>query len=334
MKTRWINHAMALLLLALPAVSPAATDASADDETVDIVMPGDAACTKCHNDVSDGIVEDYPVLTIGRTKHGVRADSRTPTCTSCHGDSTDHLEGKRTATTPRGQRPAPDHPFGKKAAGSAKEHNDSCLACHAGDKLMHWNGSIHARRDVPCSDCHRMHAAQDPATTREKLPEMCMSCHKEKRAQFARPNHHPVPEGQMICTDCHNPHGSAGPKLMAKDSVNETCYSCHMDYRGPFLWQHPAVAQSCVLCHNPHGTVTAGLLKMRPPFLCQQCHEPANHRGNFPAVPNASTSSLAPGFNSPGASGLTQARGCVNCHTNLHGGNNPTNAINTRTFRR
>ncbi|HEY5762974.1 MAG TPA: DmsE family decaheme c-type cytochrome [Rhodocyclaceae bacterium] len=280
----------------LPLGKAIAASEKSLDEAADILMTGDAVCTRCHNDVSDGIVDDYPVLSIGRTRHGVAADQRTPTCVACHGQSQDHIDNKREpGSGKRGQRPAPDFPFGKNAAATGKAHNDSCLACHAGDKLMHWNGSIHARRDVPCSDCHKMHVAQDPAMTREKLPEMCMSCHKEKRAQFARPNHHPVPEGQMVCTDCHNPHGSAGPKLMVKDSVNDTCYSCHMDYRGP--------------------------------FLCQQCHEPANHRGNFPSLNGANA-------NSPGSGGLTQARGCVNCHTNLHGGNNPTNALNTRSFRR
>lgn len=155
-----------------------------------------------------------------------------------------------------------------------------------------------------------------------------MSCHKEKKHQFARPNHHPVPEGKMVCTDCHNPHGSAGPKLMVKDSVNETCYSCHANYRGPFLWNHLPVTQDCTICHNPHGTTTTGMLKLRPPFLCQQCHEPANHRTNFPSLNGVQSNSP------PGAGGLTMARGCVNCHNNIHGGSNPTSTGTQRTFRR
>lgn len=308
-----------LIVIGILAVQP--VQSAEKREVKDILMAGDARCTRCHNDVNDDEVENYPVLSIGRTKHGTRVDARTPTCTSCHGDSEKHL--KQIGST----RPLPDQPFGKKAAANPQAHNKACLACHEGGKLMHWGGSIHSRRDLPCSDCHQMHAAHDKATTRALIPEMCMSCHKEKRAQINRQSHHPIVEGKMVCTDCHNPHGSAGPKLMVKDSVNDTCYTCHMEYRGPFLWNHQPVRQDCSICHNPHGTTTSNLLKLRPPFLCQQCHEPTSHRGNFPGMTSTAT-------NLPGSGGLTLARGCANCHTNVHGGSNSTNAGNSRTFRR
>jgi DmsE family decaheme c-type cytochrome len=305
----------------LSGVSFAAPEKAGKRQTTDIVMKGDARCTRCHNDVNDGEVENYPVLPIGKTKHGTQADERTPTCVSCHGDSERHLkqEGKI--------RPLPDRPFGKKLAADPKSHNNACLSCHETGKLTHWMGSIHARRDVACTSCHQMHTGQDKATHRPQVAEMCMNCHKEKRAQITRPSRHPILEGKVVCTDCHNPHGSAGPKLMVKDSVNETCYPCHMEYRGPFLWNHMPVREDCSLCHNPHGTVTSNLLKQRAPFLCQQCHEPNSHRGNFPGINTTAA-------NTAGAGALTLGRGCLNCHTNIHGGNNATNANSSRTMRR
>lgn len=288
----------------------------------DMILRGDARCTRCHNDVNGDEVDTYPISPMGRTKHGTRADGRTPTCVSCHGDSERHLQ--QTGRV----RPLPDRPFGKKAAANPKAHNDACLACHqGGDKLMHWSAGVHARSDLLCTSCHQLHVDHDPTQAKAKVAELCQSCHKEKRGEFARPNHHPVPEGKMSCVDCHNPHGSAGPKMMVRDSVNETCYSCHAQYRGPYLWNHQPVTQDCALCHNPHGSTTAGLLKHRAPFLCQQCHEPTSHRGNIPGLNGQAA-------NSTGASGLTQARGCVNCHNEIHGGNNPTSAGTQRTFRR
>jgi len=48
----------------------------------------DAVCTKCHDES-----ETAPVLSIYQTKHGLRGDSRTPTCQSCHGASDKHVLG-------------------------------------------------------------------------------------------------------------------------------------------------------------------------------------------------------------------------------------------------
>ncbi len=57
-----------------------------DKARKDLVLKGDAQCTRCH-DAGD----DYPVLAIGKTRHGTTADGRTPTCTSCHGASETHV---------------------------------------------------------------------------------------------------------------------------------------------------------------------------------------------------------------------------------------------------
>lgn len=144
--------------------------------------------------------------------------------------------------------------------------------------------------------------------------------------------HHPIPEGKMGCSDCHNPHGSIGPKLMKRDSVNETCYTCHMEKRGPFVHEHEPVSEDCSICHNPHGTTAESMLKMRPPFLCQSCHTP-----HSPVQPSL-TGQTSPSPNSLGwwnGAAITQGRGCVNCHTQIHGSNNPsfTNPAPQNLFR-
>ena len=314
---------------------------------VDLVMKGDGECTRCHDEN-----DDYPVLSIGQTKHGVGADERTPTCVKCHGTSEKHMRAPKGGG---GDRPNTDFPYGKKLAADVKSHNAKCVACHEGDRLNFWAGSPHSTREVACSSCHKLHTKQDKALVRSTVADMCMSCHTDKKAMIRRYSRHPILEGKVVCTDCHNPHGSAGPKLMQKDSVVQTCYTCHMEKRGPFLWNHLPATQDCSICHNPHGSVNPNLLKQRPPFLCQQCHEPTSHRGNLPVlsqpgVPYSPGGALNPfgGLNSSGA-GITntagpgnkivvQARACLNCHTNLHGGNNPTdssvNPNTSRTMRR
>lgn len=272
----------------------------------------DAVCTRCHDQS-----EKNPVLSIYKTRHGVKADSRTPTCISCHGASEAHV--KNTANT--SVRPPVDH-LGSRAKATSKDV-ESCVGCHKSGARSHWAGSAHEARDVLCTSCHQMHTHQDKVRDRATQPEVCFACHKEQRAQYSRPSRHLMKDGKMACVDCHNPHGSAGPTLMQRDSVTATCYTCHMEKRGPFIRSHQPVQEDCTICHSPHGTTTPNLLKARPPFLCEQCHEPGSHQGNPASLANAGTTTRN-----------TAARGCLNCHTNIHGTNNPANISNERTMRR
>lgn len=297
--------------------------------TKDMVLNNDAKCTRCH---AEG--EEVPVLAIGKTKHGTRADGRTPTCVSCHGESEKHIN------KPEGvkDRPKPDVMFSSngKSAGKtdAVAQTAACLTCHTKDaQRSHWAGSTHESRDVTCSSCHQVHAAHDKVRDKKTQPEVCLTCHKKQRAEISRPSHHPVLEGKVACSDCHNAHGSIGPKLMKRDSVVETCYQCHAEKRGPFVHNHQPVNEDCSNCHNPHGTVAESMLKVRPPFLCHQCHTP--HGGFIPQVIGGQVVGLRP--SSPaglgkGTTNATQGRACLNCHTEVHGSNNPSTTNPTPQF--
>src|SRR3546814_10573820 len=90
-------------------------------------------------------------------------------------------------------------------------------------------------------------------------------------------SHMPLPEGQMACVDCHNPHGTINVALLKTDTVNETCYQCHAKKRGPFLFEHAPVRENCLNCHTPHGSNQHALLVAPVPMLCQQCHSHSRH---------------------------------------------------------
>ncbi len=163
---------------------------------------------------------------------------------------------------------------------SADESSATCIACHKSDnKRSHWDGSTHQTRDVTCASCHSVHAAKDKVLAKLTQPEVCFTCHKSQRAELNRPSRHPILEGKVSCADCHNPHGSVGPKLMKKDSTVETCYQCHAEKRGPFVHNHEPVQEDCGNCHSPHGSVVDSLLKMRQPMLCHSCHTPHGGAG-------------------------------------------------------
>lgn len=283
----------------------------------DASKPEDAKCLGCHEDSANPpptMIGERPwILSLGRTKHGTAADGRTPGCASCHGESQEHMSKKGSAS--------PDRVFKKTTPADVQDQ--ACTSCHQGGKHTFWKGSTHQTRGVACASCHDIHnGGHDKTRDKKTQSEVCFACHKEQRAQISRPSHHPIKEGKVACSDCHNPHGTLTPKQLVRDNVNDTCYQCHMEKRGPFVRTHQPVQEDCTICHNPHGTVNSNLLKHRSPFLCQQCHEPTSHRG-------------APGsLTATGSSQGSLARGCLNCHTNIHGSNNPSNLATERSIRR
>jgi len=276
--------------------------------------PGPEVCQNCHED---------QVKYFQSSLHGQKAHPRTPAsaggCAVCHGDGTEHVKagGGRGVGGIRN----PGSPLM-----SADDKNELCMGCHkGGSKRTHWDGSTHQSRGNACTSCHTMHQP-DRVLSKQTQPEVCFACHKQQRVEVNRMFRHPILEGKVACSDCHNPHGSIGRALMKRDSVVETCYQCHAEKRGPFVHPHDPVTEDCALCHNPHGTVADSMLKVRPPFLCHQCHTP--HGGNVAVLRGqGGVTSIT------GKSGvnITQARGCLNCHTQIHGNNNPDARLNTPT---
>jgi DmsE family decaheme c-type cytochrome len=160
-----------------------------------------------------------------------------------------------------------------------------------------------------------------PYENTSKVPqqEVCFTCHRDIRAQVFRPSHHPIQEGKVKCTNCHNPHGALSHAMLLHESVNEQCYSCHADKRGPYLFEHPPVQENCLTCHNPHGSRSARLLREKPPNLCQDCHDAAQHPGTAYDL----TEAFPPVGTQSGVSTRFIARSCLNCHQFIHGSNAP-----------
>lgn len=314
----------AVVLGALLFAVAAPTARAADDVAPARLAPPAASealriCTKCHDETWR-----TPVLAIETTKHAMMADPRTPfadrACMSCHGSSDQHLAKPADGA----KRAEPDVVFERNGPTPVGRQNAACLACHQGGLRMHWQGSAHDNENIPCVSCHALHTDHDPVLARETQPDVCITCHKSKRAEIHRPSTHPIAEGVMGCSDCHNPHGSTGPSLLAKGTVNETCTQCHSEKRGPFLWEHGPVREDCTICHRPHGSVNAALLKTRPPYLCEQCHQAPQHPSSAYSGTGLSTA-ITP-------SGAQQLLGkaCLNCHSEVHGSNHPSGVRKTR----
>jgi DmsE family decaheme c-type cytochrome len=299
----------------LPDLGEKSSAAVADE-----ALKKDAVCTRCHDET-----ETAPILSIYQTKHGVRGDARTPTCQSCHGASSKHLGGNVDGKG----RPSPDFVFKKGVyqPNGDRERASQCLACHKGGARNNWDGGAHQNNGVACNDCHVVHRPKDKVFDKKTQPEVCFACHKDQRADVKKISHHPIEEGKVVCSDCHNPHGSTGPKLMKKNTVTETCFQCHAEKRGPFLFEHQPAVEDCTNCHTPHGSNITPLLKSRPPFLCQECHD-GTHASGTAAGPNAA--GYQGGLSNRSATGAQAypsqnlgGRACMNCHSQVHGSNSP-----------
>lgn len=302
-----------LLLLALALwLAPALAQQPAHAE-----KDGYRTCTRCHDEA-----DDYPVLSILKSPHAVMADPRTPfadqACVSCHGPSEAHMRPPRG-----GRRAAPDVLF-QGAQSHTAAGNQVCLQCHEGSARMHWQGSAHDFADMSCGACHTIHTGADPVLAKATQAEVCYACHQTQRAEMLRPFSHPVHEGKLACSDCHNPHGGSGPSLLAASTVNETCYTCHAEKRGPFLWEHAPVREDCTLCHRPHGSVHPAMLRTRGPFLCQECHLAQMH----PSTAYSGTG--LPGAATPSGAQQLLGKNCLNCHSQVHGSNHPSGPRITR----
>ncbi|MCH9699512.1 MAG: DmsE family decaheme c-type cytochrome [Gammaproteobacteria bacterium] len=286
---------------------------SAQAEHAEFARRGAATCLKCH---------DEPVITnILQTAHAIKADDRTPfaqhDCESCHGASPEHI---KTAKAEQAKdRVPPAIVFGAHSSTPVSEQNQTCLHCHQQGLRMHWQGSQHEFADLSCASCHSLHTLHDAVRERHTQSAVCFNCHAEQRAQINRRSRHPIRDQKTICTDCHNPHGSTGDWLLIENTVNETCFLCHNEKRGPFLWEHPPVQEDCSLCHTAHGSSQPRLLKIRAPYLCQQCHSDSES-----THANISYSGLdAPPF---GVQSRLLLKSCLNCHINIHGSNHPSGA--------
>lgn len=275
---------------------------------------GTQGCMICHDAGAP-----LPAGGILQSPHALTGNPRSPLangghqCESCHGPSATHLG------MVDGVRPPPAVAFAADEQVSVKDA--VCLGCHERETGMHWPSSAHHFAEVACTDCHVAHTARDPVLTSAGEVGVCYQCHARERAEFFRRSAHPIMFGLMQCTDCHLPHGSAAQGLLRRMSVNDTCYDCHAEKRGPFLWEHVPVREDCSNCHVPHGSNHANLLRARAPFLCQQCHLAAFHPSTA-----LSGASLPP----QGASHLALAQNCMNCHSQVHGSNHPSGPGLTR----
>jgi len=201
---------------------------------------------------------------------------------------------------------------------------ETCAACHA-KEWKEFEHSTHARISIPgemnmqgCEMCHGPGSLHVEAgggrgvggiVNPSKDPSTCFECHLDKKAELRLPYHHPILEGKMSCTSCHSPHGDDVRPWSATSTkdINDACFACHKEQRGPFVWEHEAVREGCTTCHKVHGSIHDKMLIARDNTLCLRCHTQVN----FPTI------------GASGHGGRLPQGTCFSagCHTAVHGSN-------------
>jgi len=304
-----LRRALGLLFLATPA---AIVFLAAPAGVLGADYVGSNVCRTCHPNVYANFFRNphYKSIASGTEK------PENTGCEGCHGPGSAHVAaggGKETIPVAFSQV-APEKVL------------DTFLRCHS-QTLSRANirRSEHTLRDIVCTNCHSVHSSPTPKfLLARQQTELCYGCHSSIRAQFSMPFKHRVKEGFIQCTDCHNPHGAmaatwnmaARPRMVDQAQGNEEpCLKCHIDKRGPFVYEHAGVrVDGCETCHNPHGSTNARLLKRPVVFtLCLECH---NGLANFgrrldgPPNPDSSHNLADPRY-----------QNCTTCHVRIHGSN-------------
>jgi len=264
---------------------------------------GSDACQGCHEDIYDAFQKTPHHLLSTEKRRGWEGRS----CEACHGPGQKHAEsadatlivnpGKlaaaatdKTCLTCHLNQPTQ---VGRLESSHAR-NGVPCTTCHK----VHANGGkdlvvrATAAINAQCAGCHTNVWAQFQMPNHHKVPEGAMSCvdchnphgtiframtqsfagnepgcfkcHGDKRGPFTF-EHGPVRfEG---CQACHEPHGSANPRMLARQEVRLVCLECHANLptanrTGTIGVVPPAfhdlrspVFQNCTVCHQKiHGS--------------------------------------------------------------------------------
>jgi hydroxylamine dehydrogenase len=174
---------------------------------------------------------------------------------------------------------------------------ETCIKCHRDitPGIYHdWKGSVHAKVDVHCYQCHKTskennlfsaaHLENDPHPISVVVsPKDCSGCHPKEAAQYARSKH------------AHTSEIIWKVDRWLNDGMNNAverttgCYACHgtvvevIDGKPvPGVWPNVGVGRenpdgsfgSCSSCHTRHAF---SIVEARRPEACDQCHLGPDH---------------------------------------------------------
>jgi len=339
---------LTMLTLAAPRASAAVHPVPLDKNT------DPAKCLECHADKNQG-KSVHSAMAMGCTAcHEIRVNkditrvkliTATPSslCITCHADKkaadikgTVHPPAVRDCLSCHDPHASDNkNQLLKPMSGSEKEN--LCSSCHQTGLNVPEKGSLHAAVVMGCDTCHVTHKTGPEPTMENRfhlakaVPALCLDCHDAKDAGLQKA-HQNQPFATANCVECHSPHQSDAPKLMARflhpPFEAGSCDMCHASAKdGKVVLTQPDVKALCVTCHDDKAKLIEGAKVPHPGAMgdCTDCHSP--HASKYPGLPKTDPVSICLGCHSdidelrkkPAHHQPAFVQGCATCHT-PHGG--------------
>jgi len=265
---------------------------------------GSETCKTCHEEIFNNL-QKTPHFAI---ETGARKGWKQKSCESCHGPGSKHAESASAEDIHNPLKRDPGEvnqtclgchlnqntEGGRIASGHAK-NEVACTTCHSvhgtgGAKLVMRNrnevnakcASCHVTQwaafnrpykhrlpegAMSCIDCHNPHASFRADSMQASFGNEpgCLKCHSDKRGPFVFEHRVVKQEG---CAACHEPHGSANPRMLTRHETPTLCLECHANLPIPgakngklggvppaFHDLRTARFQNCTTCHSKiHGS--------------------------------------------------------------------------------
>jgi predicted CXXCH cytochrome family protein len=267
-------------------------------------------CDQCHKDVVKGKREHEPIATGGclacHAPH--RSDYRNllhqkpnRVCLDCHVVFADRIKQASVVHKPVGEDCLQCHDA--HASDRSKLLKDPvrelCFSCHEDIRLTVENAQTPhgALTEIgECMNCHDAHASGQPHLLKNVTRTLCLKCHdKEIRTPSGKiPDmtgilgtgntlHGPITINN--CTECHQIHGGARPRLLNKEfppsfyssfteDNYELCFSCH----DPSLALIPRTTSLTGFRDGDRNLHFVHVNQKTKGLTCRACHE--IHAGN------------------------------------------------------
>jgi predicted CXXCH cytochrome family protein len=132
-----------------------------------------------------------------------------------------------------------------------------------------------------CGQCHPEPGKADSLEPKRAGVDLCRGCHASMVNETLGRNriHWPVVD-RIACLNCHRPHATRRPNLLAEDQKT-LCGRCHPDAierQDKSLTKHEPVNDGeCTACHDPHAADPIALLSAPVPEVCGNCHDWGKH---------------------------------------------------------